>query len=235
MSSFDNLLSQIDSFIRKYYKNEMIKGLILFIGIFIFSFLFVILLEYFGRFNSIVRTFMFFAFVILNLLLLGNYFFLPLLKIFSFGKRINRNQASNIIGKFFPDISDRLLNTLQLNDSLNNNNVVNFELIRASVHQRSKSLSVIPFSNGIDLKKNLSRLKYILPIIFVLLLISIFFPTIVKQGTNRVVNFNQEFIPESPFSFILKSSISSIQEGEDLPIELILKGKFMLFLLTESI
>jgi hypothetical protein len=224
MSSFDILLSQIDSFIRKYYKNEMIKGLILFIGIFIFSFLFVVLLEYFGRFNTIVRTFMFFAFVILNLYLFGNYFFLPLLKIFSFGKRINRSQASYIIGKFFPDISDRLLNTLQLNDSLNNNNVVNFELIRASVQQRSKSLSVIPFSNGIDLKKNLSRLKYTLPIIFVLLLISIFFPTIVKQGTNRVVNFNQEFIPESPFSFILKSSISSIQEGEDLPIELILKG-----------
>jgi len=57
MSSFDQLLNQIDAFIRKYYKNELLKGLILVIGVFLLSFLAVVSLEYFGRFNSIIRAF----------------------------------------------------------------------------------------------------------------------------------------------------------------------------------
>ncbi len=118
MSAFDRLLSQIDAFIRKYYKNEMIKGLFLFAGIFLFSFLFTTILEFFGRFNSIVRGILFFGFIFTNIYVLIRYIFIPVSKLFSFGKQINRYQASKIIGNFFPSISDRLLNTLQLNDNL---------------------------------------------------------------------------------------------------------------------
>ena len=35
MGSFDRLLEQIDAFIRKYYKNLMVRGVILFIGVFL--------------------------------------------------------------------------------------------------------------------------------------------------------------------------------------------------------
>jgi hypothetical protein len=37
----DKLLEQIDAFIRKYYKNEMVKGVLLFVVIFLCSFLFI--------------------------------------------------------------------------------------------------------------------------------------------------------------------------------------------------
>lgn len=224
MSSFDQLLNQIDAFIRKYYKNELLKGLILVIGVFLLSFLTVVSLEYFGRFNSIIRAFLFFTFVGLNVFLFANYFVRPLAKLFSFGKRISRYQASVIIGKFFPTISDRLLNTLQLNDELRINNHANYELIRASVQQRSQSLSAIPFVNGIDLKKNMKYARYVLPVLILFLAISFFFPSLVKQGTTRVVNYNMEFKPEAPFQFVLKSDLDAIQEGDDFPVELSLKG-----------
>ena len=55
MSAFDRLLSQIDGFIRKFYKNQIVKGLFLFTGVLITSYLFVITVEYFGRFNSVIR------------------------------------------------------------------------------------------------------------------------------------------------------------------------------------
>ena len=74
----------------------------------------------------------------------------PLLKLKSFGKRIDRYQASSIIGTFFPDISDRLLNTLQLKDQMDENSA-DYELLNASVQQRSANLSMVPFSNAIDL------------------------------------------------------------------------------------
>ena len=119
MGSFDQLLEQIDAFIRKYYKNQIVKGLLLFLGIFLASFLLTTTLEYFGRFGSLTRGFLFFTFIGLNLLVLGRYICFPILKLYSFGKRINRYQAADIIGAFFPSISDRLKNTLQLNDDLN--------------------------------------------------------------------------------------------------------------------
>lgn len=223
MSSFDALLNQIDAFIRKYYKNEMLKGLIWFVGFLVFSFLVVISLEYFGRFNSVIRAFLFFSFMGVNIFLATRYLIIPLGKLFSFGKRIDRKQASGIIGSFFPDISDRLLNTLQLNDSLDQHSV-NYELIRASVQQRSKTLSVVPFSNGINLRANVVYLKYVLPVLAVFLLIAIFFPSIISQGTKRVVNYSKEYKPEAPFQFVLASQLNEIQEGEDLPVELKIKG-----------
>ena len=77
MSAFDKLLEQIDAFIRKYYKNEMVKGVLLFVVIFLCSFLFTTSLEYFGRFGSIFRGFLFFSFILLNLYVLLKYIIIP--------------------------------------------------------------------------------------------------------------------------------------------------------------
>ena len=117
MGHFDNLINQIDAFIRKFYKNQMIKGTFLFLIIFLFSFLVITGLEYIGRFNSIVRAILLFSFIVVNGYVLLKYFIQPLTKLFSFGKRINRYQAASIIGDFFPSVDDKLLNTLQLHDS----------------------------------------------------------------------------------------------------------------------
>ena len=93
MGAFDRLLEQIDAFIRKYYKNEMIKGMLLFTGVFLFSFLLTTSLEYFGQFGSIIRTFLFFSFIILNIAILGKYIIIPCSKLVSLGKKIDRYQA----------------------------------------------------------------------------------------------------------------------------------------------
>lgn len=223
MNAYDNLIRQIDAFIRKYYKNEMLKGLIFFTGFSLFSFLTVITLEYFGRFSGMVRAGLFYAFLAIFAFLTTKYLVIPGLKLFSLGKIINRYQAAQIIGSFFPEISDRLLNTLQLNDSITNNEA-NYELIRASVQQRSKNISAIPFVNGIDFRKNRVYLKYVLPLVLLFITIGLFFPTLISQGTKRVVNYDREFKPEAPFQFILTSDLVPIQEGEDLPVELKFSG-----------
>lgn len=223
MEPFEHLLIQIDAFIRKYYKNEMLKGGILFLGVLLLSYLIVASLEFFGRFSSSVRAFLFFSFLATNLFLLVKYLIIPLLKLISFGKRIDRYQASSIIGSFFPNVSDRLLNTLQLNDSLSNQDV-NFELIRASVVQKSQSLSIVPFVNGIDLKKNLKYAKYVVPIMVVFVVISLAFPKLITQGTNRIVHYNQEFAIEAPFDFILTTPLDGFEEGQDIPVAVKLKG-----------
>jgi hypothetical protein len=232
-SSFEHLLDQIDAFIRKYYKNEMIKGFLLFTLFFLFSFLLTTSLEFIGRFGSGTRAFLFFGFIAVNVLLLVRYIVIPLSKLISFGKRINRYQASEIIGSFFPEISDRLKNTLQLNDALDQKEG-NLELIRASVLQKSEQLNVIPFSSAIDFRENKKYLRYLLPIFAVFVLLAVFVPSLITQGTERVVNYNEEY---APFQFYLNENKLTVEEGQDAEISLILKGTSLpenVYLISEN-
>jgi len=223
MSAFDRLLSQIDAFIRKFYKNQIIKGTLLFIGFLILTYLFMVTLEYFGRFNSFVRACLLFGFIGVNGFILSKYIVLPSLKLKSYGNRIDRYQASNIIGRFFPSISDRLLNTLQLSDKMNVNSA-DYELISASVQQRSATLSTLPFTEAVDFSENKRYLKWVIPVVLVLISIGIFSPTFLKQGTERVVNFNQHYEIPAPFKFVFDANKGVIEEGQDFSFELELVG-----------
>ncbi len=236
MGSFDRLLEQIDAFIRKFYQNLMVKGLILFIGVFFLSFLVTTTLEYFGRFSSLTRGILFFAFIAINISILIKYFIIPLMRLYSLGKRINRYQASEIIGSFFPTISDRLKNTLQLNDSLDANEG-NIELIRASVSQRSQTLNVVPFISAIDIKDNKKYAKFLIPLFLVFIVIGIASPSLFTQGSERVLNYSREYKEPAPFNFVLKTNNLEIEEGDDLPIELNLIGKELpehVYLISEN-
>ncbi|MBU2020041.1 MAG: hypothetical protein KJ941_10400 [Bacteroidetes bacterium] len=221
MSAFDRLIEQIDAFIRKYYKNEMVKGLLLFFAFLIASFLMVTSLEYFGRFNNYVRAFLFSSFILVNAYIFGRYLFRPIMRLFSFGRKINRFQAAGIIGNFFPQISDRLVNTLQLQDNAQD---ANYELIRASVVQKSKSLTAFSFGDAIDLSENRKYLKFVLPLFFLLLTISIVAPGLITQGTERVVRFDKDFIPPAPFSFNMVNTEKEVNEGDEFKVMVELKG-----------
>ncbi len=224
MSAFDRLIGQVDGFIRKYYKNQIVKGLLLFVGIFLTTYLVVITLEYFGRFNSALRGGLFFGFIGLNGYLLARYIVVPVMKLKQYGKRIDHYQAAEIIGKFFPEVSDRLLNTLQLNDQMSANSG-DFELLNASVQQRSKTLSVIPFANAIDIRENRRHFRWVAPIFVIMVVLGFSMPALFKQGTERVLNFSQEFEVPAPFQFAFTGNNSSVEEGEDFPFEVSLIGE----------
>jgi hypothetical protein len=225
-NSFENLLNQIDAFIRKYYKNELIKGSLLFGIILLFSFLFTTSVEFLGRFGSFTRGILLLSFSTLNIIVLIKYFLIPLISIYSFGRKINHLQAAEIIGKFFPEISDRLKNTLQLNNELEKNEG-NLELLRASVSQRAQNLNIIPFTSAVNYDENKKYLKYILPLFLVFILIAIFIPSLITQGTKRVINYSEEYKELAPFQFVVNTDKLNIEEGEDAEILLILKGSVL--------
>lgn len=236
MDAFQDLLNQIDSFIRKYYKNQLIKGFFLFTSFFLFSFLLTSVSEYFGHFNQRIRALFFFSFLLINGIILMNYIIIPILKLISFGKRINRYQAADIIGSFFPEISDRLKNTLQLKDSLDSNEG-NIELLRASVAQRSETLNVVSFSNAVNYQENKKYLKYLLPVFLLFSAVYYFAPNWVLEGTERVVNYTEEYKPKAPFTFHLQNTNLQIEEGQDFKVIIRLKGSEFpeqVYLISES-
>lgn len=219
-SGISSLHKEIDRFIHRFYTNELIRGLFLFSSALILSFLFVTCLEYIGEFSSWIRFVFLFGFFSLNAFFFFSLIIRPILKKWSLTKRMDRYDASRLIGKLFPEISDRLLNTLQLQDSL----LVekgNVDLLRASISQKTLQLKVFSFSHGIDYKVNKKYTKYLLPGIITLLTLGVFIPSILTQGTKRILDFNKEFLP---FIFELENTKSTIEEGNDIPVNLLLKG-----------
>jgi hypothetical protein len=90
MQNSENILIQkLDEFIRRYYKNQLIKGILYSSGILLAAFLSVVFLEYFGEFNTIIRGTLFFSFLLSTILVLINYIAIPLLKLNKIGQVIS--------------------------------------------------------------------------------------------------------------------------------------------------
>ncbi|MCD4681943.1 MAG: hypothetical protein K8R86_01560, partial [Bacteroidales bacterium] len=76
------LIQKLDVFIRKYYKNQLIKGGIYCLSLLIVFFLIANLLEYFGHFNTTTRTIIFYIYLALNAIVVFRFIFIPLFKLF---------------------------------------------------------------------------------------------------------------------------------------------------------
>ena len=224
MGRIDDLLNQVDAFIRKYYKNQMLRGIFLFVLIFAVSYLLVIGLEFIGRFSSSVRLLLLLSFLFVNGYVFAKYIVIPLSKLFSFGKRIDRYQAAQIIGKFFPDVNDRLLNTLQLNDAASLN-AGNIELLKASVTQNARKLTAFSFTSAVDYKENRRFVKYLAPLFIIMLLLGLLVPSLFQEGTKRLVNYNELYPEIAPFQFNIVNDNFTVEEGENYIVEVVLKAE----------
>ena len=148
------LEAKLERFIRKYYKDELLRGLLFFIAIGLAYVLLVLGIEYFFWLNTWGRGILFWSFGGIEALLLIRFIGIPILRLFKLSKGIDYSEASKLIGNHFPEVKDKLLNTLQLKATAETS-----DLARASVLQKSKELEPIPFTLAIDYKKNLKYCK----------------------------------------------------------------------------
>lgn len=222
-SSYDTLIQKLDGFIRKYYLNQTLRGVLYSIGLVGGFFLLIALLEHFGRFGTGIRTLLFWTFTAATLFVIGRFIVIPLVKLYRLGKVISYEQASRIIGKHFSEVEDKLLNTLQLKGSQTDLGV-SHALIEASIDQKAAELRPVPFDKAIDLRANRKYLKYSIPPLAILLIILFAAPSVIKDSTDRLVRHGEDFVPEAPFQFILENEELSIPAQSDLTLELRLEG-----------
>ena len=199
----ESLLNKLDSFIRKYYKNQIIKGVIYSLALMLSVFLLVTLLEYIGKFSTSVRSILFFSTIAIFLAIVFHYIISPLLKLNKIGKRINHENAASIIGTHFTNVQDKLLNTLQLINV--NKNTSDKSLVYASIDQRIAELKPIPFTAAIDFNENKKYLKYLLFPVVAILIILLFNAKIISESADRLVNYQSTFIPQAPFDFTINN------------------------------
>lgn len=221
-NSINIVKQQLRNYKSKYYKNLIIKGLIYSFSLIISALLLFTFLEYLGHFNTTIRTSIFFLYIAIVGYSITKWIIIPGKKLINIDSELSDENAAQQIGEFFPDIKDKLLNTLQLFELSDSEN----DLIRASIEQRSEQFSGITFSKAIDYKKNKQFLwRYLLAPFCLLFLILIFIPNYFTESANRIVRYNEEIIQQAPFNFIIENENLTCFKNEDFELKVNVEGE----------
>ena len=144
----------------------------------------------------------------------------PLAKLFKLQKGIDYEEASKIIGNHFPQVNDKLLNVIQLNQNRRES-----ELLAASIDQKATELQPVPFKSAVNFKKNAKYLKYAAIPVLVFLLFSVLGGMdIFSSSYKRVVHYDTAFEPPAPFTFIVMNDDLNAVENKPFNLKIRTEG-----------
>lgn len=223
-SFYKEILIKIESLIKKEYLALLLTGLFLTIIIIISLFTALSLFEFLFYSSSTTRTILFFLFVIVTIGSISYLIILPLLKYFDVFKKWDYFYSATKVGKNFPDIKDDLLNAMQLISTDKNNSLYSISLLDAAfknVYDRAKPLQ---FDSIVDFSKVKKLLKYSISISVFAFLIFSFVPGLFA-ASNRLINFNKEFVPPAKFYFEVYPGNAELTKGESINFIVRVKGE----------
>ena len=219
-TSYTTLLQRIDEYKKRYFQNQLVKGSLFYVALLGSGYLFINTAEFIGRFNSAGRGALFFGFVLTMLIGLYLLVLRPLFSLYGLNKPLSNDEAAQQIGTFFPEVGDKLLNTLQLQRISSDQS----DLLQASLNQRSQQLLINRFANAIQISRNRQFLKYAIPPLALILLILVINPAFFTKSSTRLVNYNKEFVEEAPFQFVVQNKSLKAFRNEDFPLSVKLTG-----------
>jgi len=220
-ASYQILVSRLDEFIRKYYKNLLLRGLLYASSLGLSFYITLVVMAYYGDFSVPLRATLFYLFMGGNLFILTRYIAIPLLKLYRIGNVIDYEYAALIIGKHFSEVQDKLLNILQLKKQADTNSVT---LLEASIEQKIKEIRPVPFTVAINLGENKKYLRYLIVPVIVIAAIWWVRPSLIGQGTRQILQYNTHFAKVAPFQFVIENKNLSAVEQKDFTLKLKLTG-----------
>jgi len=139
----------------------------------------------------------------------------PLIFLYGKQKPLSNELAAEQIGKYFPEVGDKLINTLQLTRNIDKEQN---ELLIASIKQKSQQLGIVKFADAIKINDNRKYLKFaIFPAILIVGILMIY-PAFFSKSTERIVNFKNEYQEEAPFNFLLENKSLQAFKTKILPL-----------------
>lgn len=225
----ETLLQNITAYIKKYYLYDVIKGSIWLLTYTLVAYWTLVLIEGFGNLNSTYRTILFYTALTGFLGMLTWFVLRPALYYYRILKGLTYEQAAIQIGQHFPQVKDKLINVLHLNSDNKHTPVYTAEqtaLLKASIEQKSKQLSPIPFADAIKLRENIKRLRLFWLFFGGFALTTLIAPRFVTGSSYRLWNYNKDFVPPPPYVFVVEPGNTAVIKGEDLTLNILTKGKY---------
>ncbi|MFM7023025.1 MAG: DUF4175 family protein [Flavobacteriales bacterium] len=219
-NQFEILRLKLDEFIRKYYKNQLLKGGLYTAIIVLSFFLFTVFAEYFGRFETGVRTFLFYSLIVVFAFVLFRFFILPLSRLYKWSKTLSYEEAAKILSGHFSEMKDKLLNALQLQELSQQQN----ELLLASINQKVEELRPLPFSNAVNFRENIKYARYLGLILIFLLVSWLLFPQAISDSASRLLHHQTHFAPPLPYHFNIENKDLRVAQNEDFLLNVEISG-----------
>lgn len=220
-SEFPIIEQKLENFIRKFYTNKLVLGLLFFVVFGVVAFTVSSFAESFLYLSPLVKTFLFYSFIFILFSDFVFFILFPLLKIFKILPVISYEEASSIITNYFPESKDTLLNLIQLHYQQDSGDS---ELLLAAVNQKAGIISPLNFSSAINYK---STLRYLTVSLLLILVFSIFATTNFdrfKRGASQFLNYSAVYEPENPYHFSLLNNKLNIGRGEDFTVTATVDG-----------
>ncbi len=215
MQQYDWLLSKLDAFIRKYYVNQLIRGGLILLICLLAYVLTASVSEYYLYLPVWLKVTLAALFIVFGGGALIFWVILPLSKMARMGRTLSHDEAATIVGKHFPEISDKLLNILQL--KRHSDSQGSRELIEASINQKAGQISVVPISRAVDLTRNKRFLPFLLPLVLAGLFILVAAPNVFKDASERLLQPTKAFEKPAPFQFrVLSNPLVVVRNGDFL-------------------
>ncbi|MFY0600949.1 MAG: hypothetical protein JXR03_14840 [Cyclobacteriaceae bacterium] len=219
--SIEGIKASLEKYKRKFYYRQLSKGLLLTLTFFIILFLGINSLESLFWFDGSTRLILLIVLLTAFLVPFSILVLIPALELFKLKQGISPKQMASDIGGFFPNIDDKLLNLLEL-DEINHNEE---SLISASIRQKEESLKVVDFSKAVNLKVNMKYLYGFVATVLLLGLLSFINPTAITGSTKRIIQFQNDFEKPMPFSIEILNSKLQAFKNEDFTVEIKLTGE----------
>ncbi|MDA8901270.1 DUF4175 family protein [bacterium] len=205
-----DLKKKLDDFVRKYHRNEMLRGALILGTCLPLAWLAIIGMEALGQFGTAARTILFYLFVAVVSWVTFRHLLLPALRLIQLRAGLNHDDAARIIGRHFPEIEDRLLNTLQLQERSQKEAPGNRELLEASIAQRSSQLKPYRFTSAVDFGENRQYLKFALPPIFLFAGLYLALPEAMEAPTDRLLHHRTEVVKTPDFRLVHSGQLQAI-------------------------
>lgn len=180
--------------------------------------------EYFLWLDTAVRGMLFYAWWISVLVLSIGQVGIPLSRMFlTSSNRLSPKKAAGMIGSHFPEIQDKLLNYLQLEEMNAAQSKQNQFLIK-SIDQKMKLLRPFRFLDALDFQKFRRDILRFSLVIVLLLLWGIFDSDNINASAGRLFSYKDEFQKPAPFEFDFSERDKSFEDAEPMVLHVKLIG-----------
>jgi len=222
-SNYKELIGKLERFRRKYYKNQIIRGFLILLGIAITALIISAITEYFVWNNSIVRAIILYFYCLIIAVIFSGFIIWPLLQLLKIVRGIDYYGTNALVRKQLPEIKDKLINALQLAEK-NLMKREDSELLIAALNQKILNIKPLPIANVIKYGSTLKRYRLSVFILFLFVILMLAAPHLITKPASRIINYNQEFVKPMPYEIHLVNNNLYAIQNEDFEILALTEG-----------
>lgn len=214
--SYNKVLARLRQFIRKYYLNKSLRGLLLSVIVFAVFAGILVLGNQGLKLNVGWRTVGIWFLSISMALMILMLVVVPFFQYLGVGRRLNYKKAERILSSHFSEMKDTLLNMLELAEEHDED--VDNSLLLASIEDKAGRIKWYRFGGAVPMKRLLRYIPFFLGIILLGGFLYIGWPDFVKQGYARTVNFKTDYDLPAVYDYKILNDSLMITLGDDLEI-----------------